>query len=119
MGNAWFYQSALYCDKCALKLITDECLDACQEDAKDSDNFPQGPYANGGGESDCPQYCDDCGTFLENPLTEYGAEYVLSAVREFLPFKGQGSPGTIREWVEFYDVSLKELIAQAESERFK
>jgi hypothetical protein len=42
--------------------------DPTAEHTYDSDKFPKGPLADGGGESDCPQHCDTCGVFLENPL---------------------------------------------------
>jgi hypothetical protein len=42
------------------------------ENDYDSDDLPKGPYPNGGGEADTPQYCDGCGILLENPLTQAG-----------------------------------------------
>ena len=50
------------------------------ESTYDSGDFPKGPYADGGGESDTPQHCGTCGVFLENPLTQAGYEYVREAV---------------------------------------
>jgi len=58
----------------------------------DSDTYPQGPYADGGGESDTPAHCDVCGVFLENPLTPDGVEYVRELIR------AEGNP----TWAEFY-----------------
>ena len=46
---------------------------------EDSDTYPQGPYAYGGGEADSPQHCDGCQTFLWNPLTSDGYLYVMEA----------------------------------------
>lgn len=63
----------------------------------DSDEYPKGPYSDGGGESDCPQHCAsgaDClnaleladghkvGCWLENPLTSEGARYVKETVAD-------------------------------------
>jgi hypothetical protein len=32
----------------------------------------QGPFPGGGGQVDGPRFCEGCGVFLENPLTEAG-----------------------------------------------
>lgn len=72
--EAYIYQADIICA---------ECAEVRQQDLKyqrilvndsyqDSDNFPQGPYDNGGGESDSPQHCGNCNLFLENPLTNDG-----------------------------------------------
>jgi hypothetical protein len=45
----------------------------------DSDDLPKGPYADGGGEADTPQHCDDCRRFLENPLTGDGLKAASSS----------------------------------------
>ncbi len=63
----------------------------CESDY-DSDEHPKGPYSDGGGESDSPQHCASCGTFLENPLTDEGVEYVRESGN--------------REWADFYDIEL-------------
>jgi len=34
----------------------------------DCDEYPVGPYPEGGGEADYPRHCDHCGLFLRNPL---------------------------------------------------
>jgi len=75
----------------------------------DSDEFPKGPYPDGGGEADCPQHCgagaqcvnaiefDDghkVGAWLENELTTDGVEYVREAIRE---------GGEVAEmWADYY-----------------
>jgi hypothetical protein len=74
--------------------------DPNDEGSFDSDDYPKGPYRDGGGESDCPQHCDHCNTFLENPLTEEGEEYVRQAVAE-----NPTSPA-IEEWGHFYGYFL-------------
>lgn len=76
--KAYAFRAALYCERCALPWI-----DACDQatgDTGDSNDFPQGPYSDGGGEADCPEHCDHCGAFLENPLTTDGEAYVRRAV---------------------------------------
>ncbi len=50
---------------------------SADETAYDSDDFPKGPYPDGGGEADGPSYCDDCGKFLENDLTDDGLRSVV------------------------------------------
>ena len=67
--------------------------------------------ANGGGESDTPQHCDDCDVFLENPLTDDGNEYVRELYAEArdkvhsqgIPDKGQWSIGVTQIWANYYD----------------
>lgn len=102
--EAYVYQAALWCEDCAEGVI-EELDKAGTEDTGDSDDYPQGPYADGGGEADCPQHCDGCGCFLENPLTSEGTNYVKEAVREFRE-TGQGA--CAEEWAEFYDIPEEE-----------
>lgn len=89
--DAYIYQAALLCEDCANKIITQLTskgkapANTYDETTYDSDDFPKGPYSNGGGEADSPQYCDQCREHLENPLTEDGVEqlrqsYVLLIV---------------------------------------
>ena len=73
-------------------------FDPEDETTFDSDQYPKGPYCNGGGESDCPNHCDGCKVFLENPLTQDGENYV----------REQADKGHIPdEWREFYDYLLE------------
>ena len=67
----------------------------------DSDHYPQGPYGDGGGESDCPQHCGTCGLFLDNPLTDDGRAYVRAALRD-----GTGNPATLATWRDAYGPEL-------------
>jgi hypothetical protein len=81
--DAYMYQAELYCPECADKIK--ERLDAegarpndpADESSFDSDDYPKGPYADGGGESDSPENCAGCHIWLENPLTDDGVEHVL------------------------------------------
>lgn len=69
------------------------------EHSFDSDDYPKGPYSNGGGKADFPKHCDSCGRFLENPLTPFGVKYVKEAHSD--------NPTAItEEWVKFYDIEL-------------
>jgi hypothetical protein len=115
--NAWIYQSALLCDDCArdkrIKLNR-ELVTLADRDGN-SDMAPQGPYANGGGEADCPQSCDLCGTFLENPLTDDGIEYVKECIRNGHTLHASGrkllciwSNPVVKEWSDFYEIQAGE-----------
>ncbi len=77
------YRAALYCEACgdAIKAKAEKPAHVveCDESSFDSDDWPKGPYDNGGGEADSPQHCDGCGLFLENPLTDDGRAYVAES----------------------------------------
>ena len=75
--KAYVFQAALLCEDCAE--TTMQSLEKAGKPSDgwgDSENWPQGPYEDGGGEADTPQHCDHCRIFLENPLTTDGEEYV-------------------------------------------
>lgn len=93
--DAYVYQAALICGECAEVVMRERTNDGC------SDNYPQGPYGDGGGESDVPQHCDHCGIFLENPLTKAGEEYVKEHVRE-------GGSDVLDTWRSHYDYLFDE-----------
>jgi hypothetical protein len=94
--KAYAYQAALICEGCG-KLMQAKLMPTMADISQfeDSNSFPQGPYENGGGEADCPQHCDHCRIFLENPLTPDGETYVREAV-------ASGEGVNIEEWREFY-----------------
>jgi hypothetical protein len=92
MTDAYIFQAALFCPLC----VADMGFTQFQcESSEDSDAIPAGPYANGGGEADCPQHCDRCGVFLHNPLTPDGEDYVREA---YLNTRG----AFVAEWREAY-----------------
>jgi hypothetical protein len=115
--KAFVYQAALYCVPCGesirARLDGDgkRPADLDNESSFDSDNYPKGPYADGGGEADSPQHCDACNAFLENPLTADGAEYLAEQISEAMVeiFQGRRSPieldSAIGQWLNHYDVS--------------
>lgn len=84
--NAYIYQASLLCDACGRaargKLDRADMTpsDPCDEFGYDSDDYPKGPYPNGGGEADSPNHCDHCGLFLENPLTCEGYRYLAECL---------------------------------------
>lgn len=82
--RAFIYAAALHCEPCgeAIRELLAESApaDVGNESTYDSDDFPKGPYADGGGEADTPQHCDSCGVFLRNSLTGEGERYVCEAL---------------------------------------
>lgn len=96
MMHAYIYNADIYCAKCGRE-IQQTLGTSC--DTGDSNDFPQGPYADGGGEADCPHHCGGCRLFLENPLTEDGYSYVREAVES-----ATGDSEVLQAWAEFYDI---------------
>jgi hypothetical protein len=102
--KAYIYQAAFLCETCAhhkRAAILNAMPDFAAHVPEDSDRYPQGPYANGGGEADTPQHCDACGVFLENPLTPDGVTYLQEKVAAFESGEG-GRAEVIHEWIAFY-----------------
>lgn len=84
--EAYIYCADVYCESCGAK-ICDELSakgeapdDPKDESSFDSGEYPKGPYADGGGEADCPQHCGECHIALDNPLTREGVKYVIDAI---------------------------------------
>lgn len=83
--TVYVYQAALVCEDCAAKIM-DRLDKKNVRDTGDSDDYPQGPHGDGGGEADSPQFCDSgpgcanavklaglrIGCPLGNPLTVDG-----------------------------------------------
>lgn len=102
--DVYIYQAALLCCKCTNEV----CITLSLRDIGnngDSDHYPQGPYPNGGGEADCPQHCDHCCTFLENPLTDDGVSYTINAVQD-----GRGDQPTLDTWADFYHIKKQPTV---------
>lgn len=110
--DVFVFQAALYCADCG-EAIARNLRQRGVEDSDDSNDFPQGPYAVGGGEADSPQHCDNgpqclaadtiggrrVGAFLENPLTSDGEAYVRQSLAET-----PGSP-LVQFWAEHYGLA--------------
>jgi len=102
--HAYVFQAALLCKQCGesvkeyLAAQGKAPTNPDDEYTYDSDEYPKGPYDDGGGEADCPQHCDQCRTFLGNPLTGDGGNYVRDAIAD-----NNGNPAVLDEWREFYD----------------
>ena len=82
--------------------------DRSDETTYDSDDYPKGPYANGGGEADTPQHCDECQLFLENPLTSDGVAYVREAIAEARRRRRGKLSVACNIWRKFYAEELRE-----------
>ena len=112
MTDVYMYQAALYCAECG-EAIREELTKAGQappepddESSYDSDDFPKGPFADGGGEADSPQHCDACSVFLENPLTGDGEAYVQECIERNL-IEGRLSEAAT-EWSAFYGIEPRD-----------
>jgi len=76
MKPVYMFNAALLCEKCgttARQEIDDQggCpVDVENEYTYDSDEYPKGPYPNGGGEADYAHHCDHCDIALNNPVIE-------------------------------------------------
>jgi hypothetical protein len=105
-SDVYIYDADLLCADCGEKVK--ERLappdDPDSEESFDSDDYPQGPYGEGGGESDTPQHCGSCGMFLGNPLTKDGVDYVAMAIEG-----NDGDPKILEIWRDFYGSSHPEL----------
>jgi len=93
--GAYVYAADLYCEDCG-RAIQDEIHDeiATKGSTDDSEDYPQGPYPDGGGEADGPAHCgsnEGClnamtiedqriGVWLGNPLTAEGVTYLLEMI---------------------------------------
>lgn len=113
--QVFVWQADLLCEDCGeaiRKQLTAEGkapADPDDENSYDSDDFPKGPYPDGGGESDTPQHCgngadcvnsaDETGIFLENPLTDAGRKYVREKVQED---QGDGEVSSV--WADYYGI---------------
>jgi len=115
----YIYAADIYCEQCGEaireRIIREGLAPDNPDDERsyDSDEFPKGPYYDGGGEADCPQHCgsgEDCcnaiklpsgrkiGAWLENDLTIEGIKYVHEAIQE---------GGDVAElWSEYYEWDL-------------
>jgi hypothetical protein len=112
--DVYVYQAALLCEECGEKTRVERAALAPEnpddESTYDSDNWPKGPYADGGGEADCPQHCDVCHVFLENPLTSEGLDYVRETIASALknPRAKLDTP-SFEDWAPFYDVETDHI----------
>ena len=96
--RAYMYRAALLCEDCGrgtCERLTRQGkrpkgMDPANEHTWDSDDYPKGPYPDGGGEADYAAHCDMCACALDNPLTAEGerAEAERAKAREWVPNAG-------------------------------
>ncbi len=99
--EAYIYKAELYCKVCGRGLQV-HLPRPDYNPPFDSNDYPVGPYPDGGGESDCPQHCGGCGEFLENPLTADGYDSLREAIAD-------GVNPVTQQWLDYYEVSEAEL----------
>lgn len=111
--DVYMFKAALYCEPCGLAIRTRLLADGTapanphDETSYDSDDYPKGPFEDS--ISDIPDYCESCGEFLENDLTEAGRHYVRMKIRENFSL-GHGRVEVLKQWAEFYGITITELL---------
>ena len=111
--EVYIFQAALLCAECAQQVMAEIEYPGNPKDeyTYDSDDYPKGPYSDGGGEADTPQHCDHCGVFLENPLTGDGYVYVIEALLSYRA--GNGGNGEVLDiWFDEYgpDICIEDVL---------
>ena len=96
----YVYRSDFLCDRCgeSVRQAIPCPGNPNDEYSYDSDDWPKGPFPNGGGEADCPQHCSRCEIFLENPLTTGGYKYLKSVLDS-----SEGNSVVLTLWSDFYN----------------
>lgn len=97
--NVYLYQAALYCEPCGKAIQGRLGNRASIAVPGDSDDYPQGPYPDGGDEADTPQHCAACNVHLENELTGDGHAYVREHVSAAFVDDGKWLVGPYHEHV--------------------
>lgn len=109
--EAYIYQADMFCKDCGKVIKRQLAADGKAPDfpddetTYDSDEFPKGPYDDGGGESDTPHNCAQCGKFLENPLTEDGYNYVKAQIEDD-ELRLNHENKVLLAWKDFYGEDL-------------
>lgn len=103
--DAYIYQAAYYCPDCIekikarLKSKGKKPADPDDERSYDSNQWPKGPLADGGGESDRFEHCNACHVFLDNALTGDGVKYTIEQLAEYVD-DVDGNAEVLDEWAE-------------------
>jgi hypothetical protein len=95
----YIYKAELYCKLCGERIKREL---GSQFDTGDSEDYPQGPYPNSGGEADSPHHCGNCGEFLETPLTPDGYEYVRDVLESYIT-----SDDVLSQWYMYYGGEIR------------
>jgi hypothetical protein len=129
--DVYIYQADLICNDCADDLMEELSMEAAAKNGgevpddwppEDSDEYPQGPHGDGGGESDSPGHCGSgpaCNNALTppggvaigcpfgNPLTEEGARYTMRAIADDILDAHAHARAVGRLWLHLYGSFLK------------
>lgn len=103
------FTAALYCADCTAPILRRLSYegkipeDPSNESSYDSDDYPKGPYDDGGGEADTPQHCAGCHEHLENSLTDDGVAYVREAIERAI-LEGKAESIARDVWGPFYGI---------------
>ena len=95
---AYAYDAALHCEDCANE------AGMLEEGKTDTEGNPVNPVFNS--DTDVPEHCGDCDTFLENALTDEGVRYVIKQLQDYDP--ENSNPVCLRQWAEFYADEIEE-----------
>jgi hypothetical protein len=129
LDDVYVFQAALYCEDCGnaiqdtIRKEGEAPENEDDEESFDSDDFPKGPYGNGGGEADSVHHCDShekclnaiklpCGSkvgaWLGNPLTHDGVDWLVNSITEdLLASKISPQPQQVgRLWAYLYQDQL-------------
>lgn len=103
-SECFIYKDKFYCLICCLKIQKE--IDWIPDNVNDfssygNDEYPHGPFVNGGGPADGPRHCRGCSAHLKNPLTELGQKAVENTVELYYK-TGEGDKVKIEIWREFY-----------------
>lgn len=130
LDDVYMFQGALYCENCGLaiqeKIRKDgkEPEDEDDERSFDSDDFPKGPFGDGGGEADSVHHCDSnerclnaielpCGSkigaWLGNDLTGEGAEWLSNSIKKSMFRDDEHGRQVNRLWSLKYNDSVSML----------
>jgi len=120
--DTYIYSADMYCSSCGEKIRQDidaerkekglPPIDRDDDTQTDSDDYPKGPYSDGGGESDSPQHCGSCDEFLENPLTGDGVAYVAESIIDAIG-KCRWDSIAITVWAEYYELDTIQALKEA------
>lgn len=129
LDYVYMFQGTLYCEDCG-QTIQDKIRkngkapeDEDDENSFDSDDFPKGPFGDGGGEADSPHHCDSnemclnaiklpcrskIGAWLGNSLTHEGSEWLSESIKKSI-FENEHSLQVNRLWSFKYADSISKF----------
>ncbi len=98
--DAFIYCADIYCAECAAAIQID-LWGKDKRPTEDSDAWPQGPFADGGGEADTAQHCGACGVALGNAVTGAALAAIADAeVAQDPSLAADGPEQDYEDWLE-------------------